>query len=35
MPELRWYMGYPLALGLMGLLAGAMLLVFWRRGWFR
>ncbi len=34
MPELHWYYGYPLALGLMGLLALIMLGFFWLEGWF-
>jgi magnesium transporter len=33
MPELGWYWGYPMALGVMALVAGAMLVFFWRRGW--
>jgi magnesium transporter len=33
MPELRWYLGYPFALGLMGMLAGGLLYHFRRRGW--
>jgi len=33
MPELRWPLGYPLALGLMAAVAGAQLWYFWRRGW--
>jgi magnesium transporter len=33
MPELNWYYGYPLALGLMGLVAGGMLYFFKRKGW--
>jgi magnesium transporter len=33
MPELRWYYGYPFALGLMGVTAGALLVFFRRRGW--
>lgn len=35
MPELRWPYGYLFALGLMALVAGTMLLFFWRRGWLR
>jgi len=34
MPELRWYFGYPFALGLMALLAGGLLYHFRRKGWF-
>jgi magnesium transporter len=33
MPELNWYFGYPLALGLMFIVAGGMLLNFKWRGW--
>ena len=33
MPELHWYFGYPFALGLMALLAGALLFHFRRKGW--
>ena len=33
MPELNWYFGYPLALGLMAAVSGSMLLFFWWRGW--
>jgi magnesium transporter len=33
MPELRWVFGYPCALGLMGVVAAALLFYFWRRGW--
>lgn len=33
MPELKWYLGYPFALGLMVLCVLAMLLFFRRRGW--
>ena len=35
MPELRWLYGYPMALGLMALIALVMLLFFWKRGWLR
>jgi magnesium transporter len=34
MPELNWYYGYPLCLGLMGVIAICLVLYFWRRGWF-
>lgn len=34
MPELNWYLGYPLALGLMAAVAGGMLFYFKRKGWF-
>lgn len=33
MPELDWYFGYPFALLLMALVAGGMLVMFWRKGW--
>ncbi|HYD47744.1 MAG TPA: magnesium/cobalt transporter CorA, partial [Terriglobales bacterium] len=33
MPELNWYFGYPFALGLMGVTAGALLYYFRRKGW--
>lgn len=33
MPELDWPWGYPLALSVMGAVAGGMLVFFWRRGW--
>jgi magnesium transporter len=35
MPELGWAFGYPLALGFMAICAGVMLLIFWKKGWFR
>ena len=35
MPELHWFYGYPFALSLMGSVALALLLVFWRLGWLR
>jgi len=34
MPELNWYYGYPMALGLMAVLAGALVIYFRRKGWF-
>ncbi|MEG3843207.1 magnesium/cobalt transporter CorA [Microcoleus sp. herbarium14] len=34
MPELNWYFGYPLCLGLMAAIAFGMVYFFWRRGWF-
>ena len=34
MPELNWYLGYPLCLGLMGAIASGLVYFFWRRGWF-
>lgn len=33
MPELRWRLGYPMALALMALVAGVMMWSFYRRGW--
>jgi magnesium transporter len=33
MPELNWYWGYPLCLGIMALIAISLLYFFWRRGW--
>lgn len=33
MPELDWYLGYPFALGLMGMVALGFLLLFYRKGW--
>jgi len=33
MPELRWYWGYPFAMGLMSAVAIGLLLFFYRRGW--
>ena len=33
MPELHWYWGYPFALTVMALVAGGLLVYFWRRGW--
>jgi len=33
MPELKWRLGYPLALGLMALVAVGMLVYFRRRKW--
>lgn len=35
MPELDWRFGYFFALGLMGAVATALLVVFWGRGWMR
>jgi magnesium transporter len=34
MPELEWYWGYPFVLSLMALIAGGMLVIFWRKKWF-
>ena len=33
MPELGWYWGYPLVLGLMAMVAAGQLFFFWRKGW--
>ncbi len=33
MPELRWYYGYPFALGSMAAVAVGLMCYFWRRGW--
>lgn len=35
MPELEWHYGYPLALGAMVAVGGAMMWGFYRAGWFR
>ena len=34
MPELEWRWGYPFALLFMALIAGVMLVIFWRKKWF-
>lgn len=34
MPELNWYLGYPLCLGGMALIAVGLVAFFWRKGWF-
>ncbi len=34
MPELGWYLGYPIALLMMGAVAVGLLAFFWKRGWF-
>ena len=34
MPELKFSFGYPLALGLMALIAGGLTWFFYMRGWF-
>lgn len=34
MPELNWFYGYPFSLAIMALLAGGMMLYFWKKGWF-
>ncbi len=35
MPELNWYLGYPLCLAFMGAIALGLVFFFWRRGWFQ
>lgn len=35
MPELGWRLGYPFALSVMMIAAGALLYFFWRKGWFK
>lgn len=35
MPELDWYWGYPLCLGLMFVTGVFLIFFFWRRGWFQ
>jgi len=34
MPELNWYLGYPLCWGVMIAIASGLFYFFWRRGWF-
>jgi magnesium transporter len=34
MPELNWYLGYPLCWGVMLTIASSLVVFFWRRGWF-
>ncbi len=34
MPELNWYWGYPLCLGVMATIAISLFIFFWRQGWF-
>lgn len=34
MPELNWYLGYPLCIALMLAIAGSLVYYFWKRGWF-
>jgi magnesium transporter len=34
MPELHWYWGYFICLGVMALIAIVLIYLFWRRGWF-
>lgn len=33
MPELNWYWGYPICLGIMAAIAFGLLFFFWQRGW--
>ena len=33
MPELKWFFGYPFALGLMAAVAGVLLGYFYKNGW--
>ena len=35
MPEIKWALGYPFALGLMGLTVLGLLTYFWRKGWLQ
>lgn len=35
MPELEWRFGYPLAWGVILLIAGGMMIYFWRKGWLQ
>lgn len=35
MPELNWYYGYPMALGVMVAVASGMMVFFYRRGWLK
>jgi magnesium transporter len=35
LPELNWYFGYPLCLGVMAILAISLVSFFWRKGWFQ
>jgi magnesium transporter len=34
MPELNWFFGYPFSLGIMAVVAGALVMYFRRKGWF-
>jgi len=34
MPELNWFWGYPICILAMVLIAGGLVIFFWRRGWF-
>jgi len=33
MPELNWYYGYPITMGMMGLVVLLMLFYFYKKGW--
>jgi magnesium transporter len=33
MPELNWYWGYPLCLGLMAVISAGLIIFFWQKGW--
>lgn len=33
MPELNWYWGYPICLGIMGVIGFGLLFLFWQQGW--
>ena len=35
MPELRFYYGYPMAIGIMVAVAAGLIVYFWRKGWLR
>jgi magnesium transporter len=35
MPELRYYYGYPMAIGIMVAVATGLIVYFWRKGWLR
>ncbi|GAA6616231.1 magnesium/cobalt transporter CorA [Scytonema sp. NUACC26] len=35
MPELNWYWGYFICLGVMGAIAISMIVIFWQKGWFQ
>lgn len=35
MPELNWYWGYVITLAVMAIIAIVMVILFWRRGWFK
>jgi len=35
MPELQWHFGYPLVITMMASIAGGLLWIFYRKGWFK